>query len=114
MGLKSNAVVALLCAFAIFLFYWYVVRLWHKINYYKKQGVHIVTGAYIPVLGNLLAMVPMISKAIEGTGDRSNAQLQLIRNSVATNGIYDSGKTKASLVVYCSTPMLAIQDPTMV
>ena len=60
---------ALLLSFTIFVIYRYIIRIWNTLGHYKAQGVHIVDGAYTPVLGNLTKMIPMIEKAMAGTGD---------------------------------------------
>ena len=75
--------------------------------------MHIIDGAYTPVLGNLTKMIPMIEKAMAGTGDLSNAQHQLVRDAVAKNGGYDSNKTKVAMAVFGTTPCLVIMDPEM-
>ena len=74
MGPITKLWLALSLATTVFLIYWYVVRIWQKLAFYKAQGVHIIDGAYTPVLGNLLKMVPIIEKAKEG-GDRTNPQV---------------------------------------
>ena len=81
---------AILLLLTIFVIYWYVIRLWRILGYYKAQGVHIIDGAYTPVLGNLPKFLPMIKKAMAGTGDRSSGQVQLVRDALATNGVYNS------------------------
>ena len=75
--------------------------------------MHIIDGAYTPMLGNLTKMIPMVEKAMAGTGDLSHAQLQLVRDAVAKNGGYDSSKTKAVMAVYATTPAIVILDPEM-
>ena len=104
----------IILSFTIFVIYWYVIRIWRKLGFYKAQGVHIIDGAYTPVLGNLPKMLPMIKKAMAGTGDRSNGQVQLVRGALATNGLYNSKKGKAAMVVYGTSPVLVIADPEMV
>ena len=51
-------------------------------------------------------MDQIMSKALSGEGDRSSALLQLNRNAVATNGVFDSSKTKAGLMTLASTPVI--------
>ena len=58
-------------------------------------------------------MIPMIEKAMAGTGDMSNCQHQLVRDAVAKYGGYDSSKTKVMMVVNGTTPCLIILDPEM-
>ena len=108
-----KTIFALSMVFWAILIYRYVIRIWLKIGYYKAQGVKVVDGAYIPLLGNLLSMAPLVTKAMEG-GDRANPQVQLIRNAAATDGIFDSSKNKALMMVYGSIPLLVITDPEMV
>ena len=93
-------------AFIAFLTYRYVIRIWLMIGFYKAQGVHLIDGAYIPFLGNLVNMGQLISKASTGEGDKSNVIIQVNRNAVATNGVYDSSKTKAGLMTFASTPVI--------
>ena len=102
-----------LLSLTIFVIYWYVIRMWRILGYYKAQGVRIVDGAYTPVFGSLPKMLPMIQKAMAGTGDRSNGQVQLVRNALATSGVYNSKKGKAAMVVFGTTPVLVIADPEM-
>ena len=104
---------ALLLAFGIFVIYRYVFRIWITLGHYKAQGVLIVDGAYTPVLGDMTRMLPLIEKAMAGTGDKSSPQLHLVRDAVAKNGGYDSNKTKAVMLVHGTTPSLAILDPEM-
>ena len=66
MGTTIKAVLILLLLFFIFLIYWYVVRIWLKIRFYTAQGVLVVKGAYIPVLGNIATMFPLMGKASNG------------------------------------------------
>ena len=113
MGLKTQVVLALLLAFVIFVIYRYVIRIWITLGYYKAQGVHIIDGAYIPILGTLTKVIPMIDKAMAGTGDSSNPQLQLVRDALENNGGYDSNKTKVVMFVHGTTPCLSILDPEM-
>ena len=75
MGPKTQAVLVILLSLTIFVIYWYVIRIWKKLGFYKAQGVHIIDGAYTPILGNLPKMLPVIEKAIAGTGDRANVQV---------------------------------------
>ena len=74
MGTSIKAILILLLLFVIFLLYWYVIRIWLKIRFYTAQGVPVVKGAYIPVLGNIATMFPLMGKASNG-GDRSALQL---------------------------------------
>ena len=55
----------------------------------------------------------MIDKAMAGTGDSSNPQLQLVRDALENNGGYDSNKTKVVMFVHGTTPCLSILDPEM-
>ena len=48
-----------------------------------------------------------------GTGDRSNGQVQLVRNALATSGVYNSKNGKAAMVVFGTSPVLVIADPEM-
>ena len=58
-------------------------------------------------------MLPVIEKAIAGTGDRSNVQVQLVRDAIASNGVFNSNKTKAAMIVYGTMPTLCVADPEM-
>ena len=58
---------------AIFI-YRYVIKIWFKIGYYKAQGVKVVDGAYIPLVGNLFSMASLVTRSKEG-GDRSNPRV---------------------------------------
>ena len=69
-----KTILALSIVFWAFFIYRYIIKIWLKIGYYKAQGVKVVDGAFTPLLGNLLAMVPIVSKVSEG-GDRSNPQV---------------------------------------
>ena len=48
-----------------------------------------------------------------GTGDRSSGQVQLVRDAIAMNGLYNSKKAKAAMIVYGTSPALVIADPEM-
>ena len=73
----------------------------------------IIDGAYTPVLGNIRTIIPMIEKAMAVTGDKSGVWHQLVRDTVAKNGGYDSNKTKAVMAVFGTTLSLMILDPEM-
>ena len=114
MGPETRVVLALLLSFVILVIYRYVIRIWKILGHYKAQGVHIIDGAYTPLLGNFTKMIPLVERAMAGTGDLSNAQLQLVRDAVAKKGGYDSSKTKAVMAVYATIPVVVILDPEMV
>ena len=48
-----------------------------------------------------------------GTGDITNPRYQLVRDTVAKYGGFDSNKTKAVIKVHGTTPCLVILDPEM-
>ena len=69
MDTKIRVVLALLLSYVIFVIYRYIIRIWRILGYYQGQGVLVIDGAYTPLLGNLTKMIPLIEKAMAGTGD---------------------------------------------
>ena len=97
-----------------FVIYHFIIRIWMKLKFYEAQGVVMAENAYKPFFGCILSIIPWYQKALSGEGDQTNVQVRFIREAASTNGIYDSSKTKAVMMTYFSSPVLAITDPAMV
>ena len=71
-------------------------------------------GANIPVIGNLLNLLPYFEEIKTSNGPLKNDFIWLFEQEITENGVYDSDKNKALVITLFCENLLVICDPNMV
>jgi hypothetical protein len=94
-------------------FYFWVYKISATVKFYRKQGVTIIPGAELSLIGNA-KQVGEFKEALKNTDKPLSDPCQwMIKQKYSENGVFDSKKHKVILNNFLGSLTLNICDPEM-